>query len=79
VLVLQSPPNDGVLKTRGAVGVANLVDAVMDIDNEAEGKNTAYLIAGGTLYTVDLASGKAAQVGALKSVNGKLSDIAVWK
>ena len=71
-LVLQSPPNDGVLKTRGAVGVANLGDAVMDIDNEAEGKNTAYLIAGGTLYTIDLATGKATQVGAVKGMNGKL-------
>jgi Domain of unknown function (DUF4394) len=78
-LVLQSPPNDGVLKTRGAVGVANLGDAVMDIDNEAEGKNTAYLIAGGTLYTIDLAIGKATQVGAVKGMNGKLVDIAVWK
>jgi len=78
-LVLQSPPNDGVLKTRGAVGVANLGDAVMDIDNEAEGKNTAYLIAGGTLYTIDLATGKATQVGAVKGMNGKLVDIAVWK
>jgi Domain of unknown function (DUF4394) len=78
-LVLQSPPNDGVLKTRGAVGVPNLGDAVMDIDNEAEGKNTAYLIAGGALYTVDLATGKATQVGTVKGMNGKLVDIAVWK
>ena len=78
-LVLQSPPNDGVLKTRGAVGVPNLADAVMDIDNEAEGKNTAYLIAGGTLYTIDLATGKATQVGAVKGMNGRLLDIAVWK
>ena len=78
-LVLQSPPNDGVLKTRGGVGAPSLADAVMDIDNEAEGKNTAYLIAGGTLYTIDLASGKATQVGALKGMNGKLVDIAVWK
>ncbi|HZX84970.1 MAG TPA: DUF4394 domain-containing protein, partial [Reyranella sp.] len=78
-LVLQSPPNDGVLKSRGAVGVASLADAVMDIDNEAEGKNTAYLIAGNTLYTIDLASGKATQVGALKGMSGKLVDIAVWK
>jgi hypothetical protein len=78
-LVLQNPPNDGVLKTRGAVGVAGLADAVMDIDNEAEGKNTAYLIAGGTLYTIDLASGKATQVGAIKGMSGKLLDIAVWK
>jgi hypothetical protein len=78
-LVLQSPPNDGVLKTRGSLGVASLADAVMDIDNEAEGKNTAYLIAGGTLYTIDLATGKATQVGAIKGMNGKLVDIAVWK
>ena len=78
-LVLQNPPNDGVLKTRGAVGVPSLADAVMDIDNEAEGKNTAYLIAGGTLYTIDLATGKATQVGAVKGMNGKLVDIAVWK
>lgn len=78
-LVLQNPPNDGVLKTRGAVSVPNVNDAVMDIDNEAEGKNTAYLIAGGTLYTIDLASGKATQVGAVKRMNGKLVDIAVWK
>ena len=78
-LVLQNPPNDGVLKTRGAVGVPSLADAVMDIDNEAEGKNTAYLIAGGTLYTIDLATGKATQVGAVKGMNGKLLDIAVWK
>jgi hypothetical protein len=78
-LVIQNPPNDGVLKTLGAVGVSGLADAVMDIDNEAEGKNTAYLIAGGMLYTVDLATGKATQVGALKGMNGKLVDIAVWK
>ena len=78
-LVIQNPPNDGVLKTRGAVGVPSLADAVMDIDNEAEGKNTAWLIAGGTLYTIDLATGKATQVGAVKGINGKLVDIAVWK
>jgi len=79
VLVLQNPPNDGVLKTRGAVGVPSLADAAMDIDNEAEGKNTAYLMAGGTLYTIDLATGKATQVGAIKGIDGKLVDIAVWK
>ncbi len=78
-LVLQNPPNDGVLKTRGAVGIPAAADAVMDIDNEAEGKNTAWVIAGNTIYTVDLASGKATQVGMVKGMNGKLVDIAVWK
>jgi len=76
--VLQAPPNDGVLKTRGAVGVANLADAVVDIATEGE-KNTAWMIAGGTLYTIDIASGKATSVGAIKGMTGKLIDIAVWK
>lgn len=78
-LVLQNPPNDGVLKTRGMVGIPASADAVMDIDNEAEGKNTAWVIAGNTIYTIDLASGKAMQVGMVKGMNGKLVDIAVWK
>jgi len=78
-LVLQNPPNDGVLKTRGAVGVSGLADAVVDIDNGSEGKNTAWMVAGGALYTIDLASGKATQVGAIKNMSGRLVDIAVWK
>lgn len=77
-LVLQNPPNDGVLKTRGMVGVTAPADVVMDIANDGEGKNTAYLIAGDALYTVDLASGKATQVGMIMGMTGKLVDIAVW-
>jgi hypothetical protein len=76
--VLQSPPNDGILKTRGALGVANLADAVVDIATEGD-KNTAWMIAGGTLYTIDIASGKATSVGAVKGMTGKLQDIAVSK
>jgi hypothetical protein len=75
-LVLQNPPNDGVLKTRGMVGITGAPDVVMDIATEGE-KNTAWLIGGGTLYTIDLASGKATQVGAVKGMTGKLVDIAV--
>ena len=78
-LVLQNPPNDGVLKTRGTVGIPAAADVVMDIDNEAEGKNTAWVVAGNAIYTVDLASGKATQVGMIKGLGGKLVDIAVWK
>ncbi|WP_421995386.1 DUF4394 domain-containing protein [Reyranella sp.] len=78
-LVLQHPPNDGVLKTRGAVAATGLADAAIDVDTETEGKNTAYLLAGGTLYTVDLANGKATELGKIKGMNGKVVDIAVWK
>ena len=76
-LVLQNPPNDGVLKTRGMVGVTGPADVVMDIASDGDGKNTAYVIAGGALYTVDLASGKATQVGTIKGMSGTLVDIAV--
>ncbi len=76
-LVLQNPPNDGVLKTRGMVGVTGAADVVMDIASDGEGKNTAYVIAGNALYTVDLASGKATEVGTIKGMSGKLVDIAV--
>lgn len=76
-LVLQNPPNDGVLKTRGVVGVKAPADVVMDIASDGEGKNTVWLIADGMLFTVDLASGKATQVGILKGMTGKLVDIAV--
>jgi len=76
-LVLQNPPNDGILKTRGAVGVTGAGDVVMDIAHAGEGKNTAYLIAGNTLHTVDLATGKATQVGTIKGMTGKLVDVAV--
>lgn len=75
-LVLQNPPNDGVLKTRGATGIAGAPDVVMDIVQEGEGKNTVYLIAGNTLHTVDLATGKATQVGTIKGMTGKLVDVA---
>jgi hypothetical protein len=60
------------------VGVADLADAVVDIATEGE-KNTAWMVAGGTLYTIDIASGKATSVGAIKGMTGKLIDIAVWK
>ena len=76
-LVLQNPPNDGVLKTRGMIGVTGAADVVMDIASDGEGKNTAYVIAGNALYTVDLASGKATEVGTIKGMSGKLVDIAV--
>ena len=76
-LVLQNPPNDGVLKTRGMVDVTGAADVVMDIAGAGDGKNTAYVIAGGALYKVDLANGKATQVGTIRGMSGKLIDLAV--
>ena len=76
-LVLQAPPNDGILKTRGPVGVKAPTEVVMDIATDADGKNTAWLVGDGMLFTIDLATGKATQVGAITGMTGKLVDIAV--
>lgn len=76
-LVLQASPNDGVLKTKGMVGMPVPAGAVMDIGTDAMGKNTAYLVAGGVLHTIDLATGKATAMGRIKGLSGDLVDIAV--
>ncbi|MBO0358778.1 DUF4394 domain-containing protein [Hymenobacter sp. BT186] len=77
-LVTQIPPNDGILNTVGALGVAtNGALQASDLDiyfNPSNGTNVAYMsttIATGTtaatstLYTVNLTTGAATSVGAL--------------
>ena len=39
-------------------------------------KNDAWLVAGGTLYSVDLKTGRAAMVGKIQGLSGNLTDIA---
>ena len=57
-LVKQAPPNDGMLNAIGKLGIK--ADSVaFDIWSDGKGKNDAWLMAGDTLYSVDLASGKA--------------------
>lgn len=65
-LVLQSPPNDGVLQTRGPTGVKFGAKASIDIFLNADDDNIAYVLDRGTLYTVDLKSGKATKTGVVK-------------
>ncbi len=75
-LVKQAPPNDGVLNTIGKLGVSVKTPA-MDIATDAAGANTAYLMADKTLYTVDVATGKATEVKAIDGIKGSVRDIAV--
>lgn len=75
-LLLQSPPNDGVLKTVGKLGIAAANVAAFEIVAGADGSNVGWLVAGRTVYSVDLATGAATQKGAVKGVNGNLIDIA---
>lgn len=77
VLVKQAPPNDGILNTIGALGPKLSGVVAFDIMSDGKGGNTAYLLAGNTLHTVDLTTGAAKAVGPITGISGKLTDIAV--
>jgi Domain of unknown function (DUF4394) len=74
-LVMQVPPNDGVLNTVGALGfnVNGPVAFNIVATNEL---NNAWLAFGGALYSVDLKTGKATMAGKIDGLPGTLTDIA---
>src|SRR5947209_2650436 len=74
-LLSQAPPNDGVLNTIGMLGVKIDGPVAFNIVNKGE-DNAAWLATGGTLYSVDLKTGKTTVAGKLEGVKGKLTDIA---
>ena len=75
-LLKKAPPNDGVLGAVGKLGIK--ADTVaFDIYSESEGKNEAWLMANGALYSVDLATGKATEAAKISGVSGKVQDIAI--
>lgn len=74
-LVLQDPPNDGVLNPVGELGVKP-TEAGFDIASEAEGTNAAWLVVDGVFWSVDLATGKPTEAGKIDGAN--VRDIAVW-
>lgn len=75
-LVKQAPPNDGVLNAIGKLGVK--ADKVaFDIASDGKGGNTGWLMAGDTLYSVDIATGKATMAAKISGVKGEVRDIAV--
>ena len=77
-LIQQTKPNDGTLKAIGKLGLtAKPGTYAFDIQGEEGGKNTAYLAAGKTLYTVNLETGAATEVGAITGVENDVRDIAV--
>ena len=73
-LVLQDPPNDGVLNPVGELG-ATPAQAAFDIAADGEGGNRAWLVAAGGIHSVDLESGAASPVARIEGVD--LRDIAV--
>lgn len=75
-LVQQVSPNDGTLGAIGELGVEGSTYA-FDIAATEALENTAYLVVDNVLYTVDLESGAATEVGAIEGVDGMISDIAI--
>lgn len=79
-LVQQTKPNDGTLKAIGKLGLKDKPAAyAFDIQGEEGGKNTAYLVASKILYTVDLETGAATEVGAIDGVDNEVRDIAILR
>lgn len=74
-LIQQAPPNDGVLKAIGKLGVDGAGTYAFDIAADADLNNTAYLVVGSTLHTVALDNGAATAVGSIEGA--ALRDIAV--
>jgi hypothetical protein len=75
-LVSQIPPNDGVLNTIGSLGMAVSGPVAFNIVAIGEDRNDAWLVAGGTLYAVDLKTGKATMSGKIQGLSGTLTDLA---
>ena len=62
-LVLQNPPNDGVLKTIGSLGVDFKPTGEFDIFSPRPDVNLAFAVSGSSFYAIDLGSGTAIAVG----------------
>jgi hypothetical protein len=76
IFLKQAPPNDGILVTTGMTGVKGVAIA-FDIETDAAGMNTGWLMAGDTLHKVDIATGKPTMVGKITGIKGQVRDIAV--
>ena len=76
-LVKQAPPNDGILNTIGKLGVKIDGPVAFDVWSDGKGANTGWLLAGGTLYTVDIATGAAKPFSQVSGLKGKIGDIAI--
>jgi hypothetical protein len=77
MLLKQAPPNDGIVSDVGKLGVALDGSVAFDIASDGKGGNVGWLLAGGNLHSVDLATGATKSMGAIAGLKGKVSDIAI--
>lgn len=77
-LIQQTKPNDGTLKAIGKLGLKGMPNSyAFDIQGVADGQNTAFLVADKVLYSVDLNTGAATEVGAVDGVGSDIRDMTV--
>jgi len=76
-LVKQAPPNDGILNTVGKLGVKLDGPVAFDIWADGKGANVGWMLTGGVLHSVDLATGAAKVVGKIAELDGKVTDMAI--
>jgi hypothetical protein len=75
---LQAPPNDGVQKPIARLDVSLPPATGFDIETNGE-QNTGWILAGGALHTIDVASGAVTRLGPVANLpaNVEITDIAV--
>ncbi len=74
-LVVQNPPNDGILSTVGSLNMNLPPVAGFDIVTDSKGDNFGFIVSDKSLYTVDLATGTAKMMGNFRE--GNLIGVAV--
>lgn len=76
-LLQQTAPNDGTLATIGDLGIAAPGETMaFDIQTDAEGTNSAWLVTNNTIHSVDLETGAATAAGEI-AAEGQIRDLAV--
>lgn len=78
VYVVQDPPNDGVLRSVGPTGLkaGTMIDAI-EIYTDAKDEYVGFAVAGGSLYRLDVGTGKMSRIGAIGKGGTAIIDIAV--
>ncbi|WP_419896049.1 DUF4394 domain-containing protein [Roseomonas sp. USHLN139] len=77
---LQAPPNDGVQQPKGEVAASLPAGVAFDILTASGGGDTAFLLAGGTLHSLSLETGRATMLGPVARLPAaEVIDIAAWR
>jgi hypothetical protein len=72
ILVQQEPPNDGILRTIGPLGVDFPVRAGFEIASDSSGAETAYAAFRDELFRIDLETGRATRAGTIGASPGEI-------